>query len=109
MKRQPAPRRLSHDAASRALQGIEDAQEDIDGTVAVFSALIDHCSEAEGHSVTIERFLKTDLTGLKAAIEKASEAILPPLEAEQAKGGTESGGGRATVCSLVVDNAGDAS
>jgi len=83
MKRKStSPKRLSYTAAFRAFDAIENAQTDLDGTFAVFSRLLDHTdAHADGFMFTMERHLKTDIVGLKTAIDRARDVILKPLQA----------------------------
>ena len=71
--RKPSPKRLSYTAAFRAFDAIEDAETDLDGTMAVFSRLLDHVSDedAEKYQFTMERHLRTDVGALRDAVAKA--------------------------------------
>lgn len=70
--RQPIPR----SAAWKALDSIEDALSTTEGTMALFSAMVDHDIESDPVCVgAIERHLAADLAALRAAFRKAHADI----------------------------------
>jgi hypothetical protein len=93
---------------------MEDARDDLDGTLAVLSSLVDHNIEnAADHIVAMERYLKADLASLSAAIGEARESILTPLHARRAYDApdvpeeAQAAAERSSPVALVVDNGGD--
>lgn len=89
MKGGPAtPKRLTHSAAARAFDAIENAKNDLDGTLTVFSRLLDSSAgpfdgeDRDALLLTLERHITTDREALAAAIHKAHKAIVIPLHAE---------------------------
>lgn len=110
MPRKSAPQRLTHSAASRAFDDMESAHSDLEGTLGIFTKLID-CGRGDDIdvAVTIERHLKADIAAVEAAIGKAREVILKPLHAlsaYDAPGPEEMPAGASAPVALVVDNGG---
>lgn len=76
---------ISRDGTFTAFNVIEDALSNAEGTVALFSAMIDHDIENDPACVdAIERHLVADMAALRAAFDKAHADTFRP-----AKGGAQ--------------------
>jgi hypothetical protein len=65
-------------SAHSALNLIENAIIDADGTAAVMSAVIDMSpSKSDGHLITMDRHLMADMVALRKAFDRAHDMLLP--------------------------------
>lgn len=74
---------LTHAAAFERFDSLDDAVTNIEGTLAIMTALIDHGCSALNADITValERHLKRDLLDLASVCVATREAILAPLAA----------------------------
>jgi hypothetical protein len=64
-------------SAHGALDLIENALIDAEGTAAVISTLLDNSRGDDGHLITMDRHLTADMAALRKAFDRAHDMLLP--------------------------------